>query len=196
MQKTIANASSKQDLLMTSLTEFFQDNKNFSKMLSIVSSKSKISLRVLDWFVTNFAKKKNIVYDHKKNGQTFQFNVYLNYKSQLKAYSKKQFDPFCRRDRIAFVYDDTKELITTTGQMNFFRWAIENRVINYVKDNLSSIEEDMKKSIKHLYSKKNKTKVISGGTTDNLKRRKRRELSVSATKSLNKQRITITLDFD
>ena len=58
MQKTIANASSKQDLLMTSLTEFFQDNKNFSKMLSIVSSKSKISLRVLDWFVTNYAKKK------------------------------------------------------------------------------------------------------------------------------------------
>ena len=32
--------------------------------------------------------------------------IHNNYKGQLKAYSKKNFDPFCRRNRIRFYYDD------------------------------------------------------------------------------------------
>merc|ERR1711934_107124 len=117
------------------------------QMLSIINSKNEISLRIIDWFVTNYAKKNNIIYNLQfkkdKEIKKIRFVVYLNYKAQLKAYSKKQFDPFCRRDRISFYYKDTEELITTVGQLNFFRWAIEHKVLNYIQDNLKYIEEDM-----------------------------------------------------
>ena len=103
----------KQDLLMKSLTDFFNET-NVNKMLPIVNGKSTVSLRIIDWFVTNYAKKYNISYytehliDTQEDDKIIkklvnkQFIVYLNYKSQLKAYSKKQFDPFCRRERISF----------------------------------------------------------------------------------------------
>ena len=48
-----------------------------------------------------------------------QFNVFLSYRSQLNAYSKKQFDPFCRRNRIDFYFNETQFITTTVGQLNF-----------------------------------------------------------------------------
>ena len=98
---SLNRVQSKQDMLMGSLEAFFSVPANLGKMIPILTQKSKISLRLLDWFVTNFAKKKNIAYfvDRKRGGKKrkMYFNVFLNYKSQLKAYSKQQFDPFCRK---------------------------------------------------------------------------------------------------
>ena len=84
------------------------------------------------------------------------FVVYLNYKLQLKAYSKKLFDPFCRRERIYFNYNNDNEndnnekkyLITTVGQLNFFKWMIENNIIDYIIKNYENIESDMHNTIK------------------------------------------------
>ena len=115
------------------------------------------------------------------------FIVYLDYKSQLKAYSKKQFDPFCRRERISFIDHDNNELITTVGQLNFFRWAIENNILDYIKENYEIIENDMNNSLRNLYKKKD--------GTDN-SRRKRTELSISATKTVNKHNVSIIVQFD
>jgi hypothetical protein len=202
----------KQDLLMESLTEFFTDNNNIDYMLPIVNGNSSISLRIIDWFVTNYAKKKNISYytNHLMDVQegesivkkpvTKQFIVYLNYKSQLKAYSKKQFDPFCRRERISFYYDKENELITTVGQLNFFRWAIENHVVEYINDNLEEIETDMNQSVRSLYNKRNKSKKNKkkngGGDGSKKQRRKRQELSVNATKSVSKHNVKILVKFE
>ena len=178
---------SKKDLLMQSLINFFINRVNLDRIIPIITGKSKISLRILDWFVTNFSKKNNINYEltdineHKKN-----FIVYLDYKAQLKAYSKKNFDPFCRRERISFIDHDNNELITTVGQLNFFRWSIENNIINYVNDNYDIIEKDMNMSLKNLYKKKD------GDNT----RRKRTELSISATKTVNKHNVSIIVQFD
>jgi hypothetical protein len=77
-----------------------------------------MSLRLIDWFVTNYAKKYNISYIVKKQ----KFFVYNEYKNQLKAYSKKLFDPFCRRERILFQVADITPFETTVGKLNFFRW--------------------------------------------------------------------------
>ena len=119
------------------------DNKinleNINKIIPITIGDSKLSLRVLDWFVTNYCKSKNIILNN--NGKYY--NIYLDYKSQLKAFSKKQFDPFCRRERILFYYDNSKYITTTVGQLNFFKWAIENNILNYVNNNLKMIEENM-----------------------------------------------------
>jgi len=130
------NISSKKDLLMQSLINFFATKENLDKVIPIITGKSKISLRILDWFVTNYSKKKNICYQVKtSNGKIKNFIVYLDYKNQLDGYSKKQFDPFCRRERISFVDYDNNVYSTTIGQLNFFRWTIENNILNYIFEN-------------------------------------------------------------
>jgi len=185
------NIINRQDLLMVSLTKFFSNHKNLDTLLSIVKGTSKISLRIIDWFVTNYSKKMNTSYPiFEKNNINIsqQFIVYLNYKLQLKAYSKKQFDPFCRRKRISFYYtkNSMNECIyTTVGQLNFFRWAIKYKILDYIMNNLKNIEKDMNTIQKDVYNKDN----YDG------RRKKRTELSKSATKSLNKHNIKITLDF-
>jgi len=86
--------SIKNNLLMIALNNFYGKKENLDRFIEIISSNSvKMSLRIIDWFVTNYSKKHNTSYIQNKN----QFIVYLDYKRRLKAYSKKAFDPFCRR---------------------------------------------------------------------------------------------------
>ena len=55
-------------------------------LVEILQDKSLVSLRMIDWFVTKYARKNGTYY----NVDGKNFSVYTNYKSQLKAYSKKQ----------------------------------------------------------------------------------------------------------
>ena len=179
----------KDDLLMQSLILFYKNKKNVNDILSVISGKSKISLRIIDWFVTNYAKKNNIMFNEENNKSSM--FIYLDYKSQLKAYSKKQFDPFCRRDRISFIYGDNGEGIeTTVGQLNFFRWALRNNIIEFIEDNLVDIEKDMNQSIHNSYGKKKVSNNISK------KRQKRHELSISATRTVSKHDVKINITFE
>jgi len=176
-------------LLMDKITKFFSITENKNILINILNNKYNISLRIIDWFVTNYCKKYNIFWINNED----RFVVYLNYKLQLKAYSKKLFDPFCRRERIYFNYDtdndtdnDNKEkkyLITTVGQLNFFKWMIENNIINYIIKNYENIESDMHNTIKDECIKTNK-------------HNKRRELSKSATKTINKNSTKIVIKFE
>ena len=187
------NISSKKDLLMESLIQFFSIKQNLDNVKPIINgndnnkNKPKMSLRILDWFVTNYSKKYNITYEVTLNNKTKNFIVYLDYKSQLKAYSKKQFDPFCRRERILFFDHEGKEIVTTVGQLNFFRWSLENNILDYILDHFEEIENDMNNSLRNLYKKNNGEEKI---------RRKRTELSISATKTVNKHDVSIIVQFD
>lgn len=153
------NLNSRRSVLMDKISEFFKERENFSILLPIVNGESNLSLRVIDFFVTNYAKKNEILYDIvTEDGKKEKFMVHYSYKAQLKAYSKRQFDPFCRRERIIFFVDEVSsdgEMIechskirTTVGQLNFFRWAISNDVLNYIVDHISEIEYDMNQSHK------------------------------------------------
>tara|TARA_A100001015_G_C14719759_1_gene605463 strand:- start:53 stop:601 length:549 start_codon:yes stop_codon:yes gene_type:complete len=175
---------SKKDLLLYSLRKFYNEEKNLKILKPIISGKSNISLRVLDWFVTNYSKKFGTSYRNEENKKK-NFIVYIDYKSQLKAYSKKQFDPFCRRERIIFKDNKNNEIITTVGQLNFFRWAIMNNIVDYIKINLEEIENDMIFSLKDIYKKEKGSK-----------RRKRKELSISAVKTVKKHNVSIIVNFD
>lgn len=188
--KQYGEVCKKSDLLMVSLTKYFSIPENFDILLPIVKGSSDISLRIIDWFVTNYSKKNNTSFTiHDPDKKIFkQFIVYLNYKLQLKAYSKKQFDPFCRRERIAFYYIKNGEnqcIHTTVGQLNFFRWAIGCKIIDYIQKNLDIIENDMNYIQKSVYT----TEKTAGS------RRKRKELSKSATKTINKHNVKIVLEF-
>jgi hypothetical protein len=131
------------------------------EVLKLLEGTSEISLRLIDWFVTNYAKQHNISYI--LNNQ--EFLVYTNYKSQLKAYSKKLFDPFCRRERIMFQIQGYPMFQTTVGKLNFFRWALEKGVLNYIKMNLAKIEAAMNASSKELQKARKANSSASTETT-------------------------------
>jgi hypothetical protein len=217
--------SGKQALLMIPLTKFFGQRANIEKLQEVLDGRGVVSLRLIDWFVTNYAKKNNIMYnlrDFKTPAQAGDvanfkdlFNVFNNYKSQLKSFNKKNFDPFCRRVRIHFYYTKDKYLSTTVGQLNFFKWLLETHIIDYIKQNLAAIEDDMNLTIKKEdaaaavppqpqqppqqpvkpETKKIKQSVLPPKEKKTI-RKKRRELSEPMSKSIIRHNMPITITFD
>lgn len=149
MNQTVTNS----DLLLLSLTNYYSKNKKHLDIFKhIVENDSKLSLRLIDWYVTNYCKEHNIAYVLTNGGKQEYFNVYMNYRSQLKAFKKVLFDPFRRRSRITFHYDKNGSISTTIGQLNFFRWAIENDIISNLMLHLKDVEKDMVKCQKTVWS--------------------------------------------
>lgn len=122
--------STRSELLLESLTKFYDDPENAEKLKDILTTKTQgISLRNLEWFVTNYAKNRHVTYNS-PTGRPF--TVHVAYKSSLDGYSKKLFDPFCRTERIEF-----KGLSTTVAQLNFIKWCLTNGIIDYmIKDKI------------------------------------------------------------
>lgn len=154
--------SSQENLILESLQSFFTqcyktDNKNLTTMLNIINSKHRISLRLLDWFITNYCKKNKIMFS-KSDGSNFY--IYNNYKCQLKAFSKKFFDPFCRRYKIKFIInsDNNIEISTTIGQLNFFRWIIKSDIISYIMQSIDLIEHELTYNMNGKRQRKRRTK--------------------------------------
>jgi hypothetical protein len=181
------NYTTQNELLLNNLMDFYKNDNILTKMLKIITGESKISLRIVDWFATNYAKKYYTLYTITDSSR--RFKVYFDYKLKLKAYSKKRFDPFCRWDRISIPYKDETSIETTIGQLNFFKWAIENDVIKYIEENYDIIEKDM--------NNRNSTSKRKETLSDNSKtRKKREELSISATKSIKKEEVEIVVKFN
>jgi hypothetical protein len=189
-------------LLLNNLMQFYENHENVVKMMRIINGESRISLRIVDWFVTNFAKKYYTVYDIEERGysgdlEIKRFKVYNDYKLKLKAYSKRNFDPFCRWERITIPYDADNFMETTIGQLNFFKWAIDNRIIDHIQDNYDAIEADMNSRNS---TSKRKSPIadlpVATNTTEGKTRKKREELSVSACKCIKKEMVKIVVKFN
>ena len=181
------------ELLLKNMMDFYDNKKNLKRMMNIINGESKISLRIVDWFVTNFAKKYFTIYEIEQNEEAVRFKVYNDYKLKLKAYSKKRFDPFCRWERITIPYDSETYMETTIGQLNFFKWAIENKIVEYIEENYDMIESDM--NSRNSTSKRKTIDTVS--TTDTGKtRKKREELSISACKCIKKENVSIIVKFN
>lgn len=185
---------SQDDRLLNSLKNYYKENPDsLNIVIPIVTQKTALSLRLLDWLVTNYSKSNYITY--KVNGANF--NIYSSYKRELSSYSKKKFDPFCRRKRIFYDHinkafhkiDSEDELrqynknpngfVTTVGQLNFFRWAVENGIIKYALENIKDLEKNM------INTTKNKDKVS-----------KRKELSQNLSKGMTCCKTTIVVKFN
>ena len=179
------NYTKQNDLLLDKLKTFYESNqyKELDRILKILNGDSVISLRILDWFVTNYAKKNYIVYTLTSGSR---FKVYNDYKLKLKAYSKKRFDPFCRWEKITIPYKNNTLIQTTIGQLNFFKWVLENEIIEYIETEYSKIEQDM--NMRNSTSKKK--------SLDHKTRKTRHELSPSAIKNIQKEFIQIAVTFD
>ena len=205
-KKKLPTITKLKDLLMLKLSKFYSDKKNINAVIQIIqntddestnktksSAKSKkISLRLIDWFVTNYSKKYNTVISQKDDKNNIvHFNVYLSYRSQLQAFRKELFDPFRRRDRIQFYYEPNKYIETTIGQLNLFRWLLENQILEYIQAHFKHIDADMQNVQQENVKKKQveanmniKTIQTDSGIVVQ-KRKKRNALSTSSVKNLN-----------
>ena len=171
-------------LLLNKLLDYYKKNNNLQFMLNIINGNSNISLRIVDWFVTNYCKKNYIVISNNNN----RLKIYDDYKLKLKAYSKKRFDPFCRWERISIPFNESTQVQTTIGQLNFFKWSLENKIIDYIKTNLKIIEMDMN-SRNNSRSKENKKDLSKS-------RKKREELSESACRSIKRETVDVIISFN
>jgi hypothetical protein len=197
----------KQELIVASLQRFYNDREDIDEILQILQGTSAISLRLIDWFVTNYAKTHSTSYILNQQ----EFLVYLNYKSQLKAYSKKLFDPFCRRERIMFQIGTRESFLTTVGKLNFFRWAVEKGILEYIRHHSQEIEREMNLFMKDIQKEKktpstastttSTTSTVSTGSiqsagTKGSTRRRVANKEVSTTKIMQKHDMAVEVRFD
>lgn len=196
------------------------------QMIDIIEGRSTISLRLLDWFVTRYANKYKIRYnkvDDPNNPKEIKFdksidkgfNVHISYKAQLKSYKKKYFDPFRRRKKFKYFFNKENNiyLCTTIGQLNFFKWAFNNHVIDYVTFKYKIISKAMgtsnkldktrkQKNTKKVSNKKKLTTSTSGeGEEDSEKvieevSVKKNGINIKAQKKETADKIKIVLSFD
>jgi hypothetical protein len=277
---------SQNGLLLQNLLTFYRDEENLKTILRVVNGESRLSLRIVDWFVTNYSKKNFTVYHiptDMNHGGTFylsdslsmsppptttttsttttttstttttttttaaasapvvaaaavaykRFNVYNDYKLKLRAYSKRNFDPFCRWVRIRIPFAATGapdgpedggvgamgggEITTTIGQLNFFKWAISNNILQYIESNYDDIERDMNQR-NTISKKKHRARndrdagfatgsssssspaaaaasPLLSSSSSSKTRKKREELSVSACRSVKKENVEIIVRF-
>jgi len=126
----------KPELIIASLQRFYATYPDMTKVMPYLIGDAEISLRIIDWFVTKFSRKNFTSYE--LNGQ--RFVVYKSYKGQLDAYNKQYFDTNCRRERIQFSIKDYEPFITTIGKLNFFRWALETNLLDYLEANKEELK--------------------------------------------------------
>lgn len=155
LSKTNEKFSQKEIDILEKNKKFFSSNKDYVyTMLDIIDRKSDTSIRSIDWFVANYSKKYNTYYKIKINDKFEYFYVNDQYKNNLKSYSKEYFDPFCRRKKIIYTYrmedDEPITFISSIGQLNFFRWAIRNKIIKYVELHREEIEIDHRETSKKI----------------------------------------------
>jgi|688.fasta_scaffold920146_1 hypothetical protein len=188
------NLNTQNSLLMCNLMKFYENKSYLEQMVNIVNGNSLLSLRIIDWFVTNYSKKHYIIYRvYNDIYQIPRFKVYNEYKLRLKAYGKIKFDPFCRWIRINIPYDNDNYIETTIGQLNFFKWAIENDVLKYIEDKYDAINLDMN----NRNTTSRRKKMLNEKYIDNFSktRKVREELSVSACKCIKTENVNIILKF-
>jgi hypothetical protein len=173
------------------------------KMVDIINADSIISLRVLEWVVTKSNKKAVNI----KIGNNEYFSINIMYKAQLKSYKKKNFDPFRRDRKFYYTYDpndDNKKVLTTLGQLNFFKWAVSNNIIDYVEKHYEDINRSMinynkEEKIKKTEKKKKKVEIITTKTKSKQEEKKNSIHSAHSNNSTKKsfdgvEKFTISFD--
>jgi hypothetical protein len=149
-----AGFTTKEQYLFKSVDKFYRKdgNKYIQTMVDIIEENSVVSLRLIEFFVTKYAT----------DAYKFKFPVHISYKAQLKAYKKRYFDPFKRKKKFLYSYyigETKKKLHTTIGQLNFFEWAFENEIVDYVFKHREELIKAMKKANRNDKKIKNKKTI-------------------------------------
>jgi hypothetical protein len=181
----LIGATQRQITIMNRIVPDLEESLIESHLLPLITQHSNISLRALDWLVTNYAKKYNIVCKA-KNGQLF--NIYHGYKTALSHFRRRNFDPFRRRSRIILTHKN-ENYETTVGQCNFIAWAYNYGVLQYAIVNSFSIEKDM--NIAALANKNERKSQSEKGIPH-----KRKELSKAPVAKCSVYKVASKVTFD
>lgn len=168
------------DIRFKTIRKFYKNKKSLTLFVEIVTGtheQKKLSLRMFDWVTTNYSKEYDVMY--KLPEMDSLFDLHNDYRSQLKAYTKKNFDPFCRTDKIFFKYKKHGEMMsveTSFAQLNFFKWAISYKVVDYILSNFDSIYKHMneankrqrKESEKHRKKQRSESSVKKKSSEDTI----------------------------
>lgn len=158
--------------------------------------KEEIESKTIDQYLADYKKEGSPRIQPIKTPFSDLFFVYNDYRRQLKSYNKKSFDVFRRDGSFDFYYKENSAIETNEGQLNFFRWALQNYIVDYIYDHLEAIEKDMndrtgKKDTKSQRKSPRKANTIA---TDKFiekencskSRKKRTELSESSLRKVYK----------
>lgn len=137
--------------LYNRLSQVLTDTDTLASVASVIEGQFNVSLRQLDWLVTNYAKR-NALRVVSISGRSIY--VHDEYKACLAVYRRRCFDPFCRAvrkrpdgghvDYAVTLHTDAKTpLRTTLAQLNFLCWAHANGVLRYASRARETIESDM-----------------------------------------------------
>jgi len=154
----------KPELVISSLQRFYSNHPEIEKVLTYLNGEAPLSLRIIDWFVTKYSRKNFVRYP--LNCQDFL--VYLSYKGQLKAYSKQYFDPNCRRERIMFKIPGHEQFMTTIGKLNFFRWALESKILDYIEAHEEEIRTGYNSYLKETTQTQKRVKNETASSIDSV----------------------------
>lgn len=182
----------KPELVIVALQKFYNSRPDIDKIMPYLLGTAPISLRLIDFFVTNFCRKNFISFP--LNGQ--EFLVYVSYKSQLKAYSKQFFDPNCRRERIVFQIQGHEPFRTTVGQLNFFRWAFENRILDYIQDHYEEIQADRMACGSKRSSTQSSDASLDSLRSNKTQKRQRSKQIPAAIQHVQRHDVQIRIEFD
>ena len=183
----------KPEMVIASLQKFYAGHPEIEKVITYLNGEAPLSLRIIDWFVTKSSRKNFIRYP--LDGQ--EFIVYLSYKGQLKAYSKQYFDPNCRRERIMFQIPGYEAFMTTIGKLNFFRWALDSNILEYIEAHEEEIRKGYNSYLKEMIQTQRSNKAAMEAPTEQVRATRRR--SKQSPSSLNKLQVYLTpveLTFD
>ena len=155
-----------------------------------------ISLRAIEWLVTNYSKGTKIVLFNEQSKS--RIDIHNAYEIQSNYYKRNLFDPFCRHGRVFFLWklksvktNQVEDVImmTTVGQLNFMKWADEQGVLTYAREHQTKIQETMEITLSEVSREKKLYKKLG-------KTRKRKELTKEPNISCVVYQINAQLDFD
>lgn len=167
------NIPSPARVLMNSLQRFYSQKTNLDKFLFIrdKSRESGISLRTYDKYTTQYVSQVTVLFPGTDK------SVHDSYREQLKSWTKNMFDPNARDhtnkkrktkdDSLLSLFNLVISKVgiiekTNIGQLNFFRWVIQNNIDKLIKKDLILIKAFIKsKNKEKKASKKIKEKKVN-----------------------------------
>lgn len=144
--------------LFNECTEFFSNDKNKNLLKKITTDGPKVSCRFIDDYLKVIGEEKV------PEGDKTYRESFLAYKSE----SNGIFNIYQKNDdnKIPFKVMDV-DIETSLNQINFFKWSIENGIIERIIDDYSDFKKERKekkklenKDIKKIVKKKDKSFLV------------------------------------
>lgn len=183
------NFTTKEMYYYQSIDKFYKslNDEKIELMVDIIEGNSDISLRLMDWFVTKYADQNMVIIKQHNNDK---LNVHISYKAQLKSFRKRYFDPFRRLTKFYYVFNDSIKLLTTIGQLNFFKWTFKYKILEYIQTHFNKLSTSMVTSNKE-------DKIQKKNIVKNEHKINKKEITITATNvSTTSKECKIIVSFD